>query len=190
MISEKLLNKYRYVNVEYDWWDSIYEEFKNDMDNIGIEVKEMYFNGFYFQGNGACFEGYVRNWALFLKSLGYDNKLLIEHASDNWTFSATHTGYYYHENCIRFTSDLPLPDGLDMDEFIEEFSSYPKDNLRSQSWYVILNQFDSNKLEKEFIEAFKDHMRTLYERLKEEYEYLVSDEAVAKTIITDELKGE
>lgn len=157
--------------IDYDWWESVYDSFKADMAKIGIEVERMY-----FQNDGACFEGYVRNWSLFLKSLGYDDRTLVAHASDNWSFSVAHAGRYYDESCTKFKSDLPLPDGLDMDEFIEDFSPYCKDDLRAQSWYAILNQFDSDKLEEEFIEAFKDHMHNLYERLEKEYEYLTSDE--------------
>ena len=32
MIANKMLEKYRHINVEcIDWWDSVYETFKEDM---------------------------------------------------------------------------------------------------------------------------------------------------------------
>jgi len=188
VISDALLEEHRYINVDYgDWSDCTYESFKDDMNNIGIDVDRMYFSGFASQGDGACFEGRVHDWALFLKSLGYDNKLLVEHAKAHWSFGVKHSGHYYHENCTHFSGDLALSDGHDKDEFIYNFSPYPEDDLRSQSWYAIIHPFDGDKLEKEFTEAFKSHMRTLYRQLEKEYDYQTSDEAVRDTIIANEL---
>jgi len=184
-LKDKILDEHRHWNVEHiDWWDSVYDQFKYDMGEIGIDVDRMYFSGFWSQGDGACFEGSVCDWELFLKSLGYTEPALIKHATSYFGMRVEHRGHYYHENCTSFEADLPLPDG-DADEwFLEHFSPYQDDrhSLHEAVWMAIINKHDRNALEREFAEVFKDHMRDLYKRLEEEYDYLTSDEAVLDSL--------
>lgn len=180
---QKILDKYRYWNTEHEWWDSTYDLFKEDMYAKGINVTNMYFSGFSSQGDGACFEGAVYNWPVFLKALGYDNHVLIDFAKDSWSFSVKHSGHYYHENCTSFSDDMPNPDGEDDDWFIETYCKYndPED-LRAIAELAILRSFDYESMTDEFVEMFKDNMRSLYRTLEEEYDDLTSDEAVLDSL--------
>ncbi len=46
-ITEATLDKYRHINVEHiDWWDCVYETFREDMKEHGIDVERMYFRAF------------------------------------------------------------------------------------------------------------------------------------------------
>lgn len=187
MTKDELIEKYRDINVDdIDWWDSVYAGFKADMADVGICIERMYFSGFWSQGDGACFEGRVSDWNLFLRSLGYGNPVLIQHATDNWSFSVGHSGYYYHENSTSFDTELITPGGED-DWFIAEYSPYPEGDIRSKAWVAVLNEFDSAKLKDEFKEAFKDHMRHLYRHLEAEYDYLTSDEAVWESLEANDM---
>ena len=193
MTKDELIEKHRYWNVEHiDWWDSTYDDFKERMKTIGIEVDRMYFSGFWSQGDGACFEGSVTDWDLFLRSLGYTDKVLIQHAMDHFSFSVEHSGHYYHENCTHFSTNIPYPDGGSDEWFIERYGPYPwdADDVRAKAWLALLNNYDSTKLEDEFEEAFKDHMRQLYKDLEEEYDYLTSDEAVWESLEANEMTAE
>lgn len=132
----------------------MFENFKADMAKIGVEVTKPPFSNFY------SFDGTVRDWELFLKSLGYDNKALVAHASKNWRFRVSHTGYYKYGDPTTFSCDFVSPDNWDIDEFIDLFSPYPKDDLRSRAWVIALQQFNVDKLKEEFIKAFKAHIHT------------------------------
>jgi hypothetical protein len=44
--------------------------------------------------------------------------------------------------------------------------------------------------EKQSIEIFKNHMRELYRKLEQEYDYLTTDEAVRETIVANDLQEE
>jgi hypothetical protein len=44
--------------------------------------------------------------------------------------------------------------------------------------------------EKQSIEIFKNHMRELYCKLEQEYDYLTTDEAVRETIVANDLQEE
>jgi hypothetical protein len=190
MNKEQLIEKYRDINFYDNWYDSIYESFRDDMLLHGIKVDEIYFSGFWSQGDGACFEGSVYDWDLFLQSIGYTSKALIQLASDNWATSVKHRGYYYHENCTSFDHEwhLPKPDGnLDDELFIDYFSRYLPDDVRGMVWLSMLKTVDYDKLMEAVEDAFRDHMRTLYRTLEAEYEYLTSDEAVWEAIVANEL---
>ena len=188
-VSDALIEKYRHINVEHnEWWDSTYEMFKEEMEDRGVLVTDIYFSGFYSQGDGACFEGRVCDWELFLNKLGYDSPILTRFAKDTWSFSVSHSGHYYHENCTHFSEDMPNPDGESDDWFIGRFCIYnDPDDLRGKAELAVLRTFDYEAMTNQFVEMFKDSMRDLYRRLEEEYDYLTSDEAVKETIIANDL---
>lgn len=182
-LKAKILDEHRHWNTEHiDWWEGVYEQFKGDMDAIGIQVERMYFSGFWSQGDGACFEGYVFDWELFLNSLGYTEPALIDHATSYFGMRVEHRGHYYHENCTSFGFDTPLPSSNEDEDFIDDYSPHERDSLQEAVWLALLNQYSGDSFEREFTEAFKDHMRDLYQRLEEEYDYLTSDEAVLDSL--------
>ncbi len=181
-----ILDRYRDINVDHDWWDCVYSDFTEDMKAVGIAVTSMYFSGFWSQGDGACFEGCVDDWRLFLKSLGYTDELMVQHFADHASFSVSHSGHYYHENCTRFDAEFCLPDEYVDEEHFLEYCGFGEE-LRDAALIAVLSKFDGRKLEDEFAEAFKDHMRDLYRRLENEYEYLTSDEAVLETLHANDM---
>lgn len=176
-----ILDRHRDINVEYDWWDCVYSDFTEDMEAVGIYVDHMYFSGFWSQGDGACFEGRVDDWRLFLKSLGYTDKLMVQHFADHASFSVSHSDRYYHENCTRFDAEFYLPDQYVTDEHFLERHGFGEE-LRDAALVAVLSEYNGRELKDEFAEAFKAHMRDLYRRLENEYEYLTSDEAVLETL--------
>lgn len=176
-----ILDRHRDINVDHDWWDCVYSDFTEDMKAVGIAVAHMYFSGFWSQGDGACFDGRVDDWRLFLKSLGYTDELMVQHFADHASFSVSHSGHYYHENCTRFDAEFYLPDQYVTDEHFLEGHGFGEE-LRDAALSAVLSEYDGCELEGEFTEAFKGHMRDLYRRLENEYEYLTSDEAVLETL--------
>jgi len=189
-VRDDILDKHRDINTHYRWWDCVYEDFKEDMAEIGIEVDRMHFSGFWNQGDGACFEGYVNDWGLFMQSLGYTSPLLIEHFRNYARFSVEHRGYYSHENCTVFTADWPSLDSHDEDDLVTLFGY--DEELRNAALIAVLsvpeNRHDA--MEAQFTESFKDHMRSLYRRLKDEYEHQTSDEAVLETLYANDMLDE
>jgi len=182
---DEILDKHRGWNVDhYDWWDGVYEQFKRDLDAIGIEVDRMYFSGFWSQGDGACFEGKVTDWAAFLESVGYTCTALTALAGRAWVFRVKHNGHYYHEHCTSFSSDLASPDDYsesEMDDFLHYSSPYDTD-IQNAAFVAILRGYNFSSLHDEFEEAFRGHMRDLYGRLEAEYDHLTSDEAVLESL--------
>lgn len=67
---EKATEHFRYINTGHGWWDADYEDFANICETMGISVnpKEIYFRGFYSQGDGSCFASKI-DTAAFIKSM-------------------------------------------------------------------------------------------------------------------------
>lgn len=186
LVSDKLIEKYRYINTEHDWWDCTEDIFKSDMSEKGIEVDKMYFSGFYSQGDGACFEGYIDNTKMFLDvHCKPDEYPMIRKVLDNGgrvRLSVRQSGHYYHENCTSFSMDVDMPSNVidaptDFHELIIE--GYDKQMDR-----------EVEEFEKQSIELFKGYMRKLYRDLENEYDYLTSDESVTEAIIANDLNNE
>jgi hypothetical protein len=176
-----LLEKYRCINVEYDkWWDCVYADFKEDMREVGICVDRMHFSGFGSQGDGAGFEGSFDNLRTYLDHHHKDQYPMIRKllASDGYVY-VTSRGMYCHANSMVFS--------------IEHDTFYRLIECPTEFQEKIVDAWDrqledeASDFEKDVIEQWRSYMQDLYRKLKEEYYYLTSDEAVWEAIVANEL---
>lgn len=192
-VRDEILDSYRHWNTDIgEWWDGVYDQFKEDMRLVGIDVSRMYFSGFSSQGDGACFEGDVEDWSLFLQSLGYKDPAIVTLADTGWRFAVEHKGHYYHENCTRFDACLSTLDSNDADDdedFARSYSPYNSE-IQTAAWMALIADYKRNDLEDQFEEAFKSHMRDLYNRLEVEYDDLTSDESVLESLVANDMLDE
>ncbi|MBS0454026.1 MAG: hypothetical protein JSS14_22210 [Proteobacteria bacterium] len=180
---DKLLEEYRGVNVEWgDWWGSTYEAAIEHLGEIGIDTdaERMFFSGFCSQGDGACFQGYVVDWALFLKHAGEEGLMLHRVIA----------GEFGMGNTAQFGSSRPRGHNVHEHSVSIGFHDYPdnpfdpdEDPLRYAAADVELQRME--ELEKKFAELFRDQMRKLYRDLEKEYDYLTSDEQVVDYILNN-----
>lgn len=175
---------------DQDWHEFVLDDAKGIGDKLGIRIDNIYYSGFWSQGDGACFTGYYsyekgsvaeikknypatwtdRQTGEVHESKG--NKELHEIAEALWTVqrknfyklsaSISHRGHYYHELCTDITV-----------------------HHEDDSWY---HDWRSNwaDTEEEVKDALRDFMRWIYRRLEEEWEYQNSDEIVDENIIGNE----
>lgn len=179
---EKAREWYREGNLDYDWWDTAFDDFVTIGNLLGIEfdtkpVKLMgggtrydpciYFSGFYSQGDGACFEGrYNYNKGALKKVKEYtpQDKVLHEIAQSlqeiqklnfyqAWAHSK-HRGHYNH----------------------------------SYSMSIDCGRFDDKEIvgEDDLIQCMRDFADWMYHQLEKESEWLNSDEVVDDVIIANE----
>jgi hypothetical protein len=194
MTKADLIEKYRNINVDYgDWYDYVYEDFKETMLGAGVVVNIIYFSGFWSQGDGACFEGHVSGWDRLIEAynmtehLPYTAKMLkvMVDKGDEPGFSVARQGHYYHEHCTRFSTEV--------EEFLERHTNVDNTEQRELDvqMYARLSQAAlDEEPEKWLIEQFKDEMRKLYSQLEAAHVWLTSDEAVWDTIEANELNEE
>ena len=181
---EKLIDKHRYACVDYEWWDCTHENFKEQMKEIGVHAEEIYFSGFYSQGDGACFDGRVADWPKFLEAAGKPD--LIAHAVEHGLcLSWASKGRYSHSGSVSFhDSDLWIDNPHDKDD----------DPLRYAAWEALNPGVGGPVLAHSdtFEEFIKGKMDKLYKDLEAEYDYLTSDETIIDYLLEyreDEING-
>lgn len=182
---ERARDWYRQHALDDEWWDYVYEDAKTRLALAGFDIDRIYFRGFSYQGDGACFEG---SWsakgvkAAELKEYAPADEELhrivdalaeIARQHPDATFSVKHSGHYYHEHCTRF-SDVEYGE----DDPIETLP-YGGPEYQERAAYL------GGRTE-ELIELARDAMRWIYARLEAEYEFLNSDEQVDESIRANE----
>ena len=58
---KKAIDANRYINVDDQWWEFVYDDFISICGTIGITVdkKDIFFRGFYSQGDGSAFSATI-----------------------------------------------------------------------------------------------------------------------------------
>jgi len=179
---EKARAWYREGAFDYDWYDAVYEDFRQIAEILGVRFKTrtirqmgggsrqepcIFFSGFWSQGDGVCWEGvysYRKGASAEIRSYAPQDTTLHGIADALQTVQrrnfyqlraeAIHRGHYHHEYCMAISVKRESPIWQEMTPDAEEI----------------------------IIEALRDLARWLYRQLEREYEYLNSDEAVDETI--------
>lgn len=191
--SDERIEEYRTALVDCSVWsDCVTQDFTNRMEAIGIEVDNVYWSGFWSQGDGAMFEGRVKDWGKYLAHLGYDDPILIDAAENNWSYSWRHSGHYYHEYSVSYNDEVFYPENPYTSGYYGGLDVPEEERFRGAVWDATLERHDLLALSEQIQEDLRDHMRDLYRQLEAEYDYLTSDEAViewmeANDIDQDEL---
>jgi len=172
--------------MDYEWWEGVYEMAKTDGYEKGFCIDKIYFSGFCSQGDGASWVGQVdvRQW-------------LETHADDSIGISAwcaliqedvigkhikvvANTSHYCHESTMQVVELSDDAEGF-VDHYRMELPSIFKGMEIQHLFDIILSDsecpFDSAEaIALEIAESAKDYARNIYSQLREEYEYLCSDE--------------
>ena len=167
-VQEKVIDKNRDINVDHNWWDFIYDMFKEDCI---FDVDNIYFSGFWSQGDGAMFE-----YSSIPNSLKNDfiESLDLSPMRKNWLLNnvhisgrGKHRGHYYREKCCGHSIYWEVDNG---------------DLHWSTNFYRWIESF-ADDFERYVIDKYEDLCGDLYYRLETEYRWLTSDEQVAETIL-------
>lgn len=154
----------RFIGENFDA-EFIIEDAKTIAAIMGIEIKNIYYSGFWSQGDGACFTGsyaYKKGSVKAVKEYApNDNELhnIVQGLHDiqkanGYDLTVTdlrHRGHYYHEGCI------------DLNVFKGEL-------------------FADTSVESTVKELLQDLMRWIYRSLEREYEYQTGEAQVIESI--------
>lgn len=196
-IQARVLAKYpreHFVDDSF-WYEHIIDGWKEKLDRLGIAVDNIWFSGFYSQGDGACFTGRV-DMADALRAGLIDTPVpgIVSRYLEDDPIGITllHRGRYYHEQSITFDAD-------DADD--EVFDTAARDLLDATGWEpdTLKGQLQYEDYEEEFDEAIgdiieaiedacRDLMQDIFIDLRNEYEYLTSDEYLRKYLIDSDLE--
>ena len=166
-------------------WEFVYEDAVRVAEILGIEIStspvrlmsgksrqktDIYFTGFWSQGDGACFEGtyrYAKGATKKIRQYAPQDKELHRIADElqavqrkhfyHLIASMNHTGHYCHSGCMSVEVE------------------HNEDRYR-----------DIGDAEEEITQLMRDFADWIYERLSDEYDYQTSDEAVEEAIRANE----
>jgi hypothetical protein len=174
-VQQKVIEKNFDINVDYNWYESIIDEFK---ENEYFDITNVYFSGFWSQGDGAMFEyNNIENklFSEFLDTLKLSplRRAIIE---NNTYFYAkgTQKGHYYHEKSCGHNTDFN----------IDNFNW-----LRHERTYKALENILID-FEAYVIQRYEDFCTNLYSTLEKEYNYQTSEEAIKESILSNEYQFE
>ena len=152
---EKALKNLQDINIDGDFWcECILDDWKEKLKKHGFNDAEIFFSGFWSQGDGACFDASV-NLDQYLKG---QYRVLRDKDLTARVVKNDH-GYHYSHGRTRY---------LQIDENNIELTA-------RQSNLV-------DKLQAKLEALRLDLSQKIYEQLKEQFEYMQSDEAIIETI--------
>lgn len=179
---QELIERYRDINVNYDWWDSIHDDFNAICKRMGIDLdkREPSFSGFWSQGDGASFTGSfsgsiadraaeeIRNYAPLDTELHRiaDELTLIGriYYRAYARIGRPYGNHYCHQYTMHVTDLEPLEG--DADDWANDIHEAVEQGLQ---------------------ELFRDLAGWLYDVLEREYDHCTSDEEVWESIVANEL---
>lgn len=170
---EKAREWYRSGSLDYDWWDSVYDDFLNICRIMGVDTSErdIQFSGFWSQGDGASFTGsyaYAKGSAKAIREHAPQDKELHGIVDE---LAALQRRYFYgiDASITRMGSRYVHSHTMQVEAHTTHHDRH-------------LNDDDEQHLK----ELMRDLADWLYCQLEKEYEYLTSDEAVEESIRANE----
>jgi len=169
---QKALEKLWEINVDSEfWYECIIEDAKEVGKLMGIDINNIYFSGFWNQGDGACFEGnyeYRKNSAKLVQNYAPKDTELHRIAKELQRIQkrcfyqlyaiVKHRGHYSHKYCTEFTVQW------------------------NYDYYKKLPE----NVEDDLVETLRDFMDWIYDQLRKNYEYFTSKKSIIETIEANE----
>lgn len=169
-IQEKIIEKNRDINTDYEWYDCIIEETKNELESKGFPQVEITFSGFYSQGDGASFTCNNVDLMTFIAFSKQEDKykLLLEHIQEGTITASIYRArhHYSHNHTVRANV---------------ETQGLANDVYDTPAIQVLLNT-----LEEDLEETKNTLCKELYKTLEQEYDYLTDDAQIKDTLIANE----
>ena len=179
---DKARGWYREIGFDFDWYDTVYEDFERVCAIVGVSLATrnvrlfgsgqrpkpcIWFSGFWNQGDGACFEGHYRNAkgaARQIRAYAPTDTELHRIADSlqplqrrnfyQLRATVTQRGRYAHEYAMNIAVARDGPTGQDMTRDAEDVVT----------------------------EAMRDLARWVYRQLEREYDYQTSDASIDEAI--------
>jgi len=171
--------------MDYEWWEGTYEMAIEDGKEKGFYIDKIYFSGFYSQGDGASWVGFVdvRQWLEenCADSIGVSAwcQLIQEDIVTKNIQVTANNAHYCHESTMSF---VDVEDNCEFtDDEAMQLPSIFKGMSVATVFDLIVNDptcpyKDVDGITQAITKSGKDYARDIYQRLREEYEYLCSEE--------------
>jgi hypothetical protein len=172
--------------MDYEWWEGVYDMATKDGEEKGFYIDKIFFSGFCSQGDGASWTGQVdvRQWLEenCKDSIGLSAwcQLIQEDVISKHVKVEANNSHYCHESTMAFQDVEDETDGF-ADEYEMVLPSIFKGMQVQRLFDIIATDpdcpfKDTTTITTAINESGKDYARDIYQRLREEYDYLCSEE--------------
>lgn len=170
-VINRVLNKFREhnPNVEHGWWDTSFENFIALGALFGVTINDIMFGGFHSQGSGASFTGTYEYKKGGLKAVMAEYPLDIQ-----------------LHNIVRALQRVQRRNFYKLRVAITHRHSYTRFNAQAMAFDVVYKDTwcppESADTDDDIGAALMDFANWIYNRLEDEYNYLISDEVLIEHI--------
>jgi len=183
-IQQKVIEQHRHVNTMYNWYEYTFNDFIEVCKIIGItlESKNIFFSGFSSQGDGSTFLAHIEPLKFIhamnkmaWKTYAPDMELNVAPCPCNARVLSLIERYI---NTVRFHTRKTL-----RGYSIQYISDYGFMTYRRENYPNIESELE---MLDEWVESILNTLNHyLYQSLETEYDYLVNDNAVRETLISE-----
>lgn len=182
---------------DYEWWDCTYEDIAERANELGIDLKqkpvklmgggtrydpEIYFTGFYHQGQGSSFSGVWQARDMKLDKLKENCPTELELHRIGETLAEITKEDPDMTAIIAVKNDtwitVETSDGESIEDRLNELT------YESPEYNALMKQCQDR--DETVREAMRDFNHWIFTRLRTEYEWLTSDEQIEETIRINE----
>jgi hypothetical protein len=171
--------------IDYEWWDSTYDMLMEDLKDSGYKNVKIWFSGFWSQGDGACFDGEI-DAEIFIK------KWIKDFWPLSWIMKWADFGFYIKQNNHHYSHKYTrYIDHESRDDIMDAAEG----ELKPFQYNILMALGGNDYLEKmienlafSIDEDRKDWCDKIYKSLEEEYDYLMSDEAIKEHFEANDAK--
>lgn len=169
---EVAIEFYMNINVHDGWYEHVSDKHKDLIEKAGFDIKDIYYTGFWSQGDGAMFtykglENTLLHQAVDTLQLPEWKKRVLKNGY--LSGRGIHSGMYYHYNSCDHQIYLETDNGVHYYKNIEElFATY------------------EGEVESYIKDLYKTLCDSLYRDLSNTYDELTSREAVIEGIEANE----
>ena len=185
----ELIDKHRYINVEYNWWQDTLSDIQYDwIEQLGVTVptQDMVFEEDYGRWNFAASIGHL-----------ISDKFIPEWETKYPNMAKDGTPWFYVTTPSRKRTSIEVEVALDGREECppslrgrcKDFDTPPLDEMECailEAWQEAIES-EQDAMETDLKHFFSDLFREAAARLEADYEYWTSDEAVWSTIEANDL---
>ena len=151
----------------YDWWDSTIDQWKADLEETyGIHNPNILWSGFYSQGDGACFTGECNIFAFVNRSADHEKPLFAKVLAE------------IEENGLS-----PV---VNLERFTHHYQHHMTIHAHYEDFHSLEEQDEMEALTQSILEEARGLMQKIFVELRDEYEYMCSDEEIAETCAANE----
>jgi len=168
-VQEEVIDEFIGINIDFDWWDWIVTEFCQKADELGFEVKP----------EEVCFDlGRNSHFGVYRKGIQFKTDILKGYTVYCGIEAGVNKiGYFFSDFPIRSWDTTEIR--LDIDE-VWKGEKEVKPNTKE--WEKV-----EDRLRKKYAE-FLELCKKYYGILKDNREYLTSDEAIKDTLEANDYK--